>query len=76
MPEPLARVAPLIVTEDWLGAYRDFSMIGRGLDVISKRLSEPERLRSVFEEMISLYEPLSSVFAEFYPLLERFARLR
>ncbi|VVM48819.1 ACP phosphodiesterase [Pseudomonas fluorescens] len=76
LPEPLARVAPLIVTEDWFGAYRDFSMIGHGLDVISKRLSEPEQLRSAFEELTALYEPLSLDFAEFYPLLERFARLR
>jgi len=51
-------------------------MIGHGLDVISKRLSEPEQLRSAFEELTALYEPLSSDFAEFYPLLERFARLR
>ena len=74
LPEPLARVAPLIVSEDWLGAYKDFSMIGYGLEVISKRLSQPEHLRYAFAELTTLYEPLSTDFAEFYPLLVRFVK--
>lgn len=74
LPEPLARVAPLIVSEDWLGAYKDFSMIGYGLEVISKRLSQPEHLRHAFAELTTLYEPLSTDFAEFYPLLVRFVK--
>ncbi|CAI8718041.1 acyl carrier protein phosphodiesterase [Pseudomonas sp. IT-P176] len=74
LPERLARIAPLIISEDWLGAYGDFSMIGHGLDVISERLSGPENLRDAFEEMTNLYVPLSSDFEEFYPSLMRFAK--
>ncbi|WP_433916254.1 ACP phosphodiesterase [Pseudomonas protegens] len=33
LPEHLAQIAPLIISENWLGAYRDFSMIGHGLEV-------------------------------------------
>ncbi|KAA8743455.1 DUF479 domain-containing protein [Pseudomonas koreensis] len=74
LPERLAQIAPLIISEDWLGAYRDFSMISHGLDVISERLSQPENLRGAFEELTSLYEPLSSDFEELYPLLMKFAK--
>ncbi|QHD01993.1 ACP phosphodiesterase [Pseudomonas sp. S04] len=74
LPERLARIAPLIISEDWLGAYRDFSMIGHGLDVISERLSGPENLHDAFEELTNLYLPLSSDFEELYPSLMRFAK--
>lgn len=74
LPERLAQVAPLIISEDWLGAYQDFSMIGHGLDIISERLSVPDNLRSAFEELTILYEPLSLDFEELYPLLMRFAK--
>ena len=74
LPERLARIAPLIISEDWLGAYRDFSMIGHGLDVISERLSGPENLHDAFEELTNLYLPLSSDFEELYSSLMRFAK--
>lgn len=73
LPERLARVAPLIIVEDWLGAYKDFSMIGHGLDVISKRLTRPEVLAGVYKELTALYEPLSADFQEFYPMLWQYA---
>lgn len=74
LPERLARIAPLIIAEDWLGAYRDFSMIGHGLEVISQRLSQPEGLLGAYEELTVLYEPLSADFLEFYPLLWQYAQ--
>ncbi|MNF57297.1 Acyl carrier protein phosphodiesterase [compost metagenome] len=74
LPERLARVLPLIISEDWLGAYRDFSMIGHGLEVISQRLSQPEGLRGAYEELTELYEPLSADFQEFYPMLWQYAQ--
>ncbi|VVP13012.1 Acyl carrier protein phosphodiesterase [Pseudomonas fluorescens] len=74
LPERLAQVAPLIIKEDWLGAYRDFSMIGHGLDVISQRLSQPEGLHGAYDELTEMYMPLSADFQEFYPLLWQFAQ--
>ncbi|UVL86117.1 ACP phosphodiesterase [Pseudomonas sp. B21-028] len=74
LPERLAQVAPLIISEDWLGAYRDFSMIGHGLEVIALRLSQPEGLLGAYEELTGLYEPLSADFLEFYPLLWQYAQ--
>ena len=76
LPERLAQIAPLMISEDWFGAYRDFSMIGHGLEVISRRLSQPDGLLNAYEELTSLYLPLSEDFKEFYPLLRQYAQSR
>lgn len=76
LPERLAQIAPLMISEDWFGAYRDFSMIGHGLEVISRRLSQPDGLLNAYEELTSLYLPLSEDFKEFYPLLRQYALSR
>ncbi|WP_339100186.1 ACP phosphodiesterase [Pseudomonas atacamensis] len=76
LPERLAQIAPLMISEDWFGAYRDFSMIGHGLEVISRRLSQPDGLLHAYEELTSLYLPLSEDFKEFYPLLRQYAQSR
>ncbi|OPA95563.1 ACP phosphodiesterase [Pseudomonas fluorescens] len=76
LPERLAQIAPLMISEDWFGAYRDFSMIDHGLEVISRRLSQPDGLLHAYEELTSLYLPLSEDFKEFYPLLRQYAQSR
>ena len=76
LPERLAQIAPLMISEDWFGAYRDFPMIGHGLEVISRRLSQPDGLLHAYEELTSLYLPLSEDFKEFYPLLRQYAQSR
>ena len=75
LPSSLAQVVPLMISEDWLCAYRDIEMIGYGLGVISKRLSRPEGLDGLFEHLEGNYELLSADFSDFYPALQAFARL-
>ena len=74
LPPSLAQVAPLMISEDWLCAYRDIEMIGYGLGVVSRRLSRPDGLDGLFEQLQADYEPLSADFREFYPALRAFAR--
>jgi len=74
VPERLAQSAPVSITEDWRGAYRDFSRIGHGREGISLRLSQPDGLLGAYEELTALYEPLSADFLEFYPLLWQYAQ--
>ncbi len=74
LPERLAQIVPSIIREDWLGAYKDFPMIGHGLKVISQRLSQPEGMFGVYEELSALYEPLSEDFQEFYPVLWQYVQ--
>ncbi|MDD1955644.1 ACP phosphodiesterase [Pseudomonas sp. 8209] len=74
LPERLKPIAPLIISEDWLGAYRNISKIGEGLHVISQRLSQPTHLIGAYDEMMDNYDSLSVDFKEFYPLLWHYAR--
>jgi acyl carrier protein phosphodiesterase len=74
LPERLARIAPHMAAQDWLGSYRDFAVLEQVLAGISRRLSRPEGLAGAMQELQVLYQPLSADFETFYPLLQDFAQ--
>ena len=74
LPERLALIAPRMATQDWLGSYREFAVVGDALAGISRRLSRPEGLAGVYQELHALYRPLSDDFSAFYPELQAFAQ--
>jgi acyl carrier protein phosphodiesterase len=74
LPERLARIAPYMVANDWLGSYREFEVLEQVLRGISQRLTRPEELAGAMQELRRLYEPLSEDFRLFYPQLQTFAQ--
>jgi acyl carrier protein phosphodiesterase len=74
LPERLAKIAPHMVANDWLGSYQEFEVLEQVLRGISRRLSRPEELAGAMEELRWLYEPLSDDFRLFYPQLQDFAQ--
>jgi acyl carrier protein phosphodiesterase len=74
LPERLARIAPHMMANDWLGSYREFEVLEQVLRGISRRLTKPEELAAAMQELRVLYEPLSEDFRLFYPQLQDFAR--
>ena len=74
LPERLARIAPHMVANDWLGSYQEFEVLEQVLRGISRRLTRPEELAAAMQELRRLYEPLSEDFRLFYPQLQDFAR--
>jgi acyl carrier protein phosphodiesterase len=74
MPERLARIAPHMVANDWLGSYQEFEVLEQVLRGISRRLTRPEELAAAMEELRRLYEPLSEDFRLFYPELQDFVQ--
>ncbi|EJM64758.1 hypothetical protein PMI30_03564 [Pseudomonas sp. GM50] len=76
LPERLARIAPHMVANDWLGSYQEFEVLEQVLRGISRRLTRPEELAGAMEELRRLYEPLSEDFRLFYPQLQDFAQNR
>lgn len=74
LPERLARIAPRMAAQDWLGSYRQFEVLQDVVAGMSRRLSRPSLLDGAWDELDRLYEPLSSDFREFYPELQSFAR--
>ncbi|MET1080018.1 MAG: ACP phosphodiesterase [Pseudomonas sp.] len=73
LPPRLAQVAPLMAAQDWLGAYREFAVLERVVQGMSRRLSRPEGLAGGMLELTVLYEPLMADFQAFYPALQAFA---
>jgi len=73
LPERLAKIAPHMVANDWLGSYREFEVLEQVLHGISRRLTRPEELAGAMAELRRLYEPLSEDFSLFYPQLQDFA---
>ncbi|CAI8785145.1 acyl carrier protein phosphodiesterase [Pseudomonas sp. IT-196MI5] len=74
LPERLAKIAPHMVANDWLGSYQEFEVLEQVLRGISRRLTRPEELAAAMQELRRLYEPLSEDFSLFYPQLQAFAR--
>lgn len=74
LPERLARIAPHMMANDWLGSYREFEVLEQVLRGISRRLTRPEELAAAMQELRTLYEPLSEDFQLFYPQLQDFAQ--
>ncbi|WP_130929509.1 ACP phosphodiesterase [Pseudomonas sp. Sample_20] len=74
LPERLAKIAPHMVANDWLGSYREFEVLEQVLRGISRRLTRPEELAGAMVELRRLYEPLSEDFSLFYPQLQDFAQ--
>jgi len=74
LPERLARTAPYMVADDWLGSYREFEVLEQVLRGIARRLTRPEELAGAMQELRALYEPLSEDFRLFYPQLQLFAQ--
>lgn len=74
LPGRLAQIAPFMAADDWLGAYAEFDTLEPVFRGIGRRLSRPEALLGVMEELESLYEPLFADFRAFYPQLQRFAQ--
>lgn len=72
LPERLARIAPYMAADDWLGAYADFTTLEHVFRGISRRLSRPEALAGVMPELEALYAPLMADFRTFYPQLQAF----
>jgi len=74
LPERLAKIAPHMVANDWLGSYQQFEVLEQVLRGISRRLTRPEELAAAMQELRVLYEPLSEDFSLFYPQLQDFAQ--
>lgn len=73
LPAQLALLAPRMISQDWLGSYREFAVMQQVIASIDRRLSRPGLLAGMYTELERLYEPLSEDFRQFYPQLQAFA---
>lgn len=73
LPGRLAKVAPWLIQEDWLGSYQDFELLKLVLSGISQRLKQPNILEPFWPELKENYLLLLEDFEIIYPQLLEFS---
>jgi acyl carrier protein phosphodiesterase len=77
LPPNLARAAPYMIEQDWLGSYRDYAGVDLAVRRISTRLSKGgELMRSALADLESNYAALETGFHGFFPELIAFVDQR
>jgi acyl carrier protein phosphodiesterase len=77
LPSNLARAAPRMIEQDWLGSYIEYSGVELAINRISMRLSRNgDLLRHGLVDLESNYDVLAVGFQAFFPDLIRFAASR
>jgi acyl carrier protein phosphodiesterase len=77
LPPKLARVAPHMIEQDWLGSYRDYAGVDIAVRRISTRLSKGgELMRDALADLESNYAALETGFHAFFPELIAFVDQR
>lgn len=75
LPISLAGQAGRMVSQDWLGSYRDFDSVKTAINRISERLSRNgDFLKASAEDLEAHYEEFSDGFHAFFPDLIRFVQ--
>ncbi len=69
MPKKMQRQLPIMTEEDWLMRYESLQGMRDTFSRFKHRLSRPELLEGVVENLMELDEELDSDFAEFFPQL-------
>jgi acyl carrier protein phosphodiesterase len=73
LPRRLARVAPLLIAQDWLGSYRSLAGVERAVDGMSHRVSRGgEQMRAGLDDVHLHYDALRERYEDFFPELARF----
>jgi acyl carrier protein phosphodiesterase len=73
LPGRLARVAPLLIAQDWLGSYRSLAGVERAVDGMSRRVSRHgDQMRAGLDDVREHYDALRERYDGFFPALSRF----
>ena len=73
LPPRLARIAPRMAAQDWLGSYRDLASLGAALDGIATRSPRTAPLAGAIEDVRRRYRELGEDFDAFFPDLAAYA---
>lgn len=74
LPDRLKEGIPKLISEDWLGSYKDINGMGIIMDRVSRRIKRSNNLEGAVVELISNYEKLEGNFRAFLPELKEFVK--
>jgi acyl carrier protein phosphodiesterase len=73
LPDPLDRIAPRMIEQDWLGSYRDFSGVEDAVNRVSTRLSKNGHLmREGLADLRANYDAIATGFPGLFADLTAF----
>ncbi|WP_458525674.1 acyl carrier protein phosphodiesterase [Onishia taeanensis] len=70
-PDRLASMVPVLVEQDWLTRYADFSFTCRAIAGMGQRLRGPNRLAELVPWLEADYSPLEADFRSLWPDMEQ-----
>jgi acyl carrier protein phosphodiesterase len=74
LPARMEAMVPVMISQDWLGSYRDLTGVEKALSRLSKRVTNGDRLLGSIEEIKLHYRSLEANFLIFFPDLIRFVQ--
>jgi acyl carrier protein phosphodiesterase len=69
LPERLKSILPDMIAYDWLASYKQFSVIDRAINGLSRRIKRKNNLFGGVEELFLNYHQLQTDFSMFFPEL-------
>ena len=69
LPPRLARIAPYMIRQDWLGSYRSLEAVGAALDGIATRSPRAAPLAGAIGDVRHCHRELGEDFDAFFPAL-------
>jgi acyl carrier protein phosphodiesterase len=69
LPNKLSEIVPVMIQQDWLTSYQEFSGFEKAIIRISKRLRQGNILTECISDIKTNYSALSLSFDEFFPQL-------
>jgi acyl carrier protein phosphodiesterase len=69
LPNKLSEIVPVMIQQDWLTSYQEFSGFEKAIVRISKRLRQGNILRECISDIQTNYSALSLSFDAFFPQL-------
>jgi acyl carrier protein phosphodiesterase len=74
-PPRLRTIVPHMARSDWLGSYAELDNVAYALERIGRRLSQPDMLTDMLDDLERHYTGLEQDFMQFFPELKtQFAR--
>lgn len=73
LPERFRRILPSLRDDDWLGSYARFQGIAHALERMAGRLSRPNPLPALADDIAHHYDALRADFGAFWPEARSFA---
>jgi acyl carrier protein phosphodiesterase len=76
LPKRTKKILPILILNNWLSSYKDFSGLRKTFNVISKRTAFKTNFNSVVDDLIVDYDKYEEEFNIFFPDIAEFVEIQ